>query len=183
MRRKDREMDKEFGFEIIDKAQYGILSMLAEGNRPYGIPLSLVREENVLYFHSAKEGRKVEALAKDNRVSVAFVGEVKVPELYTNQELDEVVKNEAGAALLISKVFTVEFQSAIVTGRVKLVEAEAEKVKSMKLICEKYTPTKMAYFDLAIRAGLSKTNVYRVEIEEVTAKRKKYGDDGKEIKN
>jgi len=183
MRRKDREMGKEFGLEIIDKAQYGVLSMLTEGNRPYGIPLSLVREENVLYFHSAKAGKKVEALAKDKRVSIAFVGAVRVPELYTKEELDEIVKDEAGAALLISKVFTTEFQSAIVTGEAHLVEDEVERVKAMRLICEKYTPTKMDYFDLAVKAGLGKANVYRVEIEELTSKRKKYGADGEEIKS
>lgn len=52
----------------------------------------------------------------------------------------------------------------------------------MKLICEKYTPTKMDYFDLAIKAGLKRTNVYKIEIEEVKAKRKKYDINGEEMK-
>ncbi|WP_352404300.1 pyridoxamine 5'-phosphate oxidase family protein [Sporanaerobacter acetigenes] len=59
-------------------------------------------------------------------------------------------------------------------GKVKLVEDEEEKIKAMKLICEKYTPTKMDYFNMAIKAGLKRTNVYGIEIEEIKAKRKKF---------
>ena len=83
---------------------------------------------------------------------------------------------------LISSVFTTEFESAIVTGMVELVEDEQEKIGAMRLICEKYTPSKMKYFDTAIAAGLKRTNVYRVGMESVTAKRKKYDSKGVEMK-
>jgi hypothetical protein len=182
MRRKDREMSKAFGIEIIDKSKYGVLSMIAEDKEPYGVPLSIVRDGNTLYFHSAMDGRKVKILAENPKISVTFVGETKIPENYTKEELDEIVKDESKAVLLISKVFTTEFQSAIVTGKVKLVGEENEKIKALQLICEKYTPNKMAYFTMAIKAGLKKTNVYAVEIEEITAKRKKYDIHGEEMK-
>ncbi len=52
----------------------------------------------------------------------------------------------------------------------------------MRLICEKYTPNKMEYFDTAITAGLNRTNVYKVEMESISAKRKKYDSDGVEMK-
>jgi len=54
MRRKDREMGRDFGYYVIDRARYGILSMI-DGDEPYGIPLSIVRHEENLYFHSAKD--------------------------------------------------------------------------------------------------------------------------------
>ena len=38
MRRRDREMGREFGLEIIDRSKYGILSMVDENKEPYGIP-------------------------------------------------------------------------------------------------------------------------------------------------
>ncbi|WP_312906314.1 pyridoxamine 5'-phosphate oxidase family protein [Tissierella praeacuta] len=182
MRRKDREMNKEFGLEVIDKSRYGIVSMIDEDNEPYGIPLSIVRDEETLYFHSAMDGRKVKALEKNPNVSVAFIGEVKVPENYTKEELDEIVKDESKAVLLISSVFTTQYESAVVKGKVKLVEDEEEKIKAMRLICEKYTPTKMSYFNMAIKAGLKRTNVYKIEIEEIKAKRKKYDRHGEEMK-
>jgi len=173
MRRKDREMGKKFGMEVIDKSIYGIISMIDENNEPYGIPLSIVRDENILYFHSAMDGKNV---------SVAFIGETKIPENYTKDELDEIAKDESKAALLTSNVFTTEYESAVVKGRVKLVENEEEKIKAMKLICEKYTPAKMDYFNMAIKAGLKRTNVYKIEIEEIKSKRKKYDINGEEMK-
>ena len=181
MRRKDREMTEEFGMGIIDKSKYGIVSMI-DGEVAYGIPLSIVRDGNTLYFHSAKEGRKVNVLKECQKVSIAFVGDRKIPENYTKEELDEIVKDESKAVLLISSVFTTEFESAVVTGSTKLVEDKEEKIKAMRLICEKHTPTKMEYFDMAIKAGLSRTNVYSLEIEDITSKRKKYDLEGKEMK-
>lgn len=182
MRRKDREMDREFGIEIIDRSKYGVLSMIAEGNEPYGLPLSIVRDGEYLYFHSAMDGRKVKTLAKNPNVSVVFVGEIRVPENYTKEELDEMAKDKTKASLLISKVFTTEYESAIVKGIAKLVEDEQKKVRAMRLICKKYTPAKMDYFDMAIKAGLKRTNIYMIEIKEIKAKRKKYDAHGEEIK-
>lgn len=181
MRRKDREMDKKFGFGIIDKSRYGIISMIDEGE-PYGVPLSIIRDGNNLYFHSATDGRKVEILEKNAKVSVAFVGEVEVPENFTKEELDEIANDKSKAVMFISSVFTTQFESAIVKGKAKKIKDEEEKIKAMRLICEKYTPTKMEYFDMAIKAGLNRTNVYKIEIEDMTAKRKKYDFEGKEMK-
>ena len=181
MRRKDREMDSQFGRQIIDAAKYGVLSMI-DGERPYGLPLSIVRSEDVLYFHSAKAGRKVNVLGNNNNVSVVFVGNNKIPENYTPSQLEEMNNDPIKAIQFISSVFTTEYESAIVTGTARLVMNEAEKIKAMRLICEKYTPDKMKYFDTAIRAGLRRTNVYKVEIDNIVAKRKKYDDEGVEMK-
>lgn len=175
-------MDREFGLRLIDKARYGILSMVGKKGEPYGVPLSIVRDGEVLYFHSAKEGRKVDILEENPEASIVFVGETRIPENYTREELDDMAKDESKAKLLISNVFTTEFESAIVAGTVKLVRDEAEKIKAMRLICEKYTPTKMDYFPMAIKFGLGRANVYRIEIRSITAKRKKYDDYGKEMK-
>lgn len=182
MRRKDREMSGDFGIEIIDKAKYGVLSMVAGDKEPYGVPLSIVRDGNNLYFHSAADGKKVRTLANSPNVGIVFVGEVKIPENCTKEQLDEITKDESGTALLISKVFTTEYESAIIRGRVKLVEDEQEKIKAMRLICEKHTPTKMDYFDMAVKTGLRRTNVYKIEIKEIKAKRKKYDAHGEEMK-
>lgn len=181
MRRKDREMDRAFGINIIDQAEYGIVSMVDE-EEPYGLPLSIVRIGESLYFHSAKEGRKVNVLAHNARVSIVFVGEKTIPENYTIDELEEMKNDPAKAIQFISSVFTTGFESVIVTGKVAIVNDEREKIQAMRAVCEKYTPDKMKYFDTAIRAGLSRTNVYQVQIEDLTAKRKKYDNAGVEMK-
>lgn len=40
----------------------------------------------------------------------------------------------------------------------------------------------MNYFPVPIKAGLKRTNVYYIEIEEITVKRKKYNVNGEELK-
>lgn len=182
MRRKDREMSKEFGIEVIDKSSHGVVSMIDENNEPYSIPLSIVRYGNNLYFHSALDGKKVKIFDNNPIVSVSFVGQIKIPENFSKEELDELAQDKSKAGTFISKVFTTEYESAIVKGKIKLVEDEEEKLKSIKLICEKYTPTKMNYFNLAIESGLHILNMYKIEIEEITAKRKKYDMHGEEMK-
>lgn len=182
MRRKDREMDREFGLSIIDSSEYGILSMIDEKDEPYGIPLSIVRDENILYFHSAKLGKKVDALLKNPIVSVSFVGEVKIPEIYIDEELEDMNSDPSKAAKYIGDVFTTEFESAIVKGKAKLVEEEQVKINAMRLICEKYTPTKMKFFHAAVNSSINVTNIYSIEIDELTSKRKKYDTKGIEMK-
>lgn len=182
MRRIDREMSREFGKQVIDRARFGTLSMIDKNGEPYCIPLSIVRDENTLYFHSAADGKKVRLFECNPRVCIAFVGKIKIPENYTAEQLQEIAKDETKAALLISSVFTTEYESALVEGRVELVEDENVKIKAMRLICEKYTPSKMGYFDMAVKAGLGRAHVYKVEIFEISAKRKKYDKSGEEMK-
>lgn len=175
-------MDREFGLGLIDKSSFGVLSMVSGKGESYGVPLSLVRDGDVLYFHSAAEGKKVKALEGEPTVSIAFVGEVRVPENFSEEELAAIARDEKKVGLLLSSVFTTEFESAIVSGRVENVETQEEKIKAMRLICEKYTPTKMAYFPMAVKAGLPRVRVYKIKIAEITAKRKKYDLQGKEMK-
>lgn len=63
-----------------------------------------------------------------------------------------------------------------------MLEDEEEKIKGMRLICEKYTPDKIDYFNIAIKTGLKRVNVYTLEIDEIKSKRKKYDEYGKEMK-
>lgn len=181
MRRNDREMDRAFGINIIDKAEYGVVSMI-DGEQPYGLPLSVVRKGDYLYFHSAQNGRKVEVLRKNPKVSIVFVGDKNIPENYSYEELEAMDKDPEKAIQFISSVFTTEFESTIVTGQVEKVEDETTKILAMRTICEKYTPDKMKYFNSAIKAGLHRTNVYQIKIDNLTSKRKKYDDQGVEMK-
>ncbi|MDO5649033.1 MAG: pyridoxamine 5'-phosphate oxidase family protein [Gallicola sp.] len=181
MRRKDREMGKEFAFEVIDKADFGVLSVPA-GEETYSIPLSIARKGETLYFHSAMEGTKVDVFRKEPSARIVFVGEVKVPENFTKEELEEMAADEKKAVDLIRKVFTTEYESCIVKGPIRLVEDEREEEEGHRVICEKFTPSKMDYFEIALKAGLHRTNIYAIDIEEVTGKRKKYDQYGEEMK-
>lgn len=183
MRRKDREMSREFAISIVDKANFGTIALWDfENEETYSVPLSIVRIGEVLYFHSGKSGRKVDLLKNSNKVSISFVGEVEVPDKFSMDSLRGIVESGENLSILLSRVFTTQFESAIVTGKPRLIEDEKEKIEAMKKICEKYTPSKMEFFSKGVEVGLSKVNIYGIDILSVTGKRKKLDSTGEEMK-
>ena len=54
MRRKDREMDREFALAVTDKCEYATLAMAAKDGEPYGVPVTSARDGEKIYFHCAK---------------------------------------------------------------------------------------------------------------------------------
>ncbi len=182
MRRKDREMDKAFGLTVIDKASYGILSLPDGEGMAYGIPLSIAREGDTLYFHAAKSGKKTALITDGALVHITFVGDCQVPSVMTASEADDAAKNPETFGLLTSKLFTTEFESAMVRGPVRLLQSDEEKIRGLRAIAQKFTPQWMPYFPQAIESGLKITAVYAVHIQDITAKRKKFDAQGQEMK-
>lgn len=182
MRRKDREMDANFAHEVIDRSPYGVLACVTAEGKPYAIPLSIARDGDRLLFHSATSGSKVDYLPDGQEVALTFVSYVKVPELFSPEELDKVLNEPGAAASLGSKVFTTEFESACVQGRIYEMTDPEEKMAGLRCICEKFTPDKMAYFELAANNALKITKVYQIQIESLTGKRKRFDAQGNELK-
>ena len=151
MRRSDREMPKDFGLELIDRSEYGTAAMLDENGQPYAVVLSLVREENRLYFHCAMKGKKIDSLRKNPDVCVSFVGN----------------------ASPVPDKFTTLYESAIVRGKATEVTEDEEKIHALRILCEKLTPANMENFDEAIERSLLRTAVWRIDIDEITAKAKR----------
>ena len=174
-------MDETFALEIIDEAPYGVLALNGQDG-PYGLPLSLVRQDNQLFFHTAKEGHKYDFIRDGVPVWAVFVTRVKVPDLYTADEMDAMMADPAGAGKLISSVFTTEFASAMVGGTIHEIHEASEKEAVLRRICQKYTPDKLKYVDAAIASGRDLTRVFAIDIEKVTGKRKKYDAQRQEMK-
>lgn len=160
MRRKDREMSKDFALEVADKCEYAVLSMTDVHNAPYCVPISIVRVQQTVYFHCAKEGEKIDCLRANPQVCLACVGDThRMP-----------------------NIFTTEFESAILRGTASEVTDAQEKIAALKYLCERHTPTNMANFDSEVASSLDRTAVWKIEIESITGKRKKYDENGKEMK-
>lgn len=181
MRRKDREMDRDFALGVIDNSRYAVLSLQDKNNKVYAVPISPARVIDVLYIHSAKEGHKVDVIKSNSRVVLTFVGGVKVPDPIKEEEFIE-SKEKNQLAALTSKHFTTQFESAIVVGKAVILENLEEKTEGLRAISQKYTPMNMKYFDEAVSASIERTMVIKIEIEEITAKRKKYDENGDEMK-
>lgn len=160
MRRKDREMGRDFALKIVDTCEYAVLATVNPDGTPYCIPLSIVREENFVYFHCAQEGQKIENLHQNPAVCLTAVGNTQIP----------------------SDKFTTEYESAVIFGIAREVTDDAEKRKALQQLCQKYVPANMKAFDDAVEKSLFRTAVWKISLEKVSGKRKKYDGEGKEMK-
>ncbi|MDU5082162.1 pyridoxamine 5'-phosphate oxidase family protein [Tissierella carlieri] len=182
MRRKDREMDENFAYSIIDKAKFGTLATIDEEGNPYCIPVSIARCDNKIYIHSAYQGSKIENIKRNSKICISFVGDVNVPPPGPAGELEKAMEDPKTFRKIASQKFTTEFESTVVFGRANIVEDEKEKILGLRLLSEKYSPWNMPYFEAAIEGSLKITCVIRIDIERITGKRKKYDKGGVEMK-
>ena len=77
IRRSKRALSEEKARAILEKGEYGVLSLQGEEGEPYGIPLSYVVLDNFIYFHCALEGRKIDYMKANPLVSFCVVGRVQ----------------------------------------------------------------------------------------------------------
>lgn len=156
MRRSDRAQSLEFAQALIDRCTYGVVAISTGEDTPYCLPLSLVRVDNRLYFHCAKQGRKLDLLRRNPKVCVTFVGTSEPAYVESNN------------------TFTDYFQSAMVTGTASEVLEDDEKIEALRALCTKVTPQGMSgdNFERAVTGSLPVTGVWRIEMEDVTAKAK-----------
>ena len=120
MRRKERQRDESFAWDVLKKAPFVTVSMIGEDGAPYSVPVNAVVDDayRVLYFHCAKSGRKLDALRANPAVSVCAVSR----------------------AAVIPGDFTTDYTSAILRGRAEIVEDEGERVKAILLLVEELAP-------------------------------------------
>ena len=84
MRRKNQLLPPEEAESILRRGTSGVLSLLADGGYPYGVPLSYVYHNGRLYFHCAKAGHKLDAIRRERKCSFCVIAQDLVaPEKYT----------------------------------------------------------------------------------------------------
>ena len=154
MRKADREIkNKEEIIDIIKRCDV-IRLAFNNGDYPYILPLNfgfeIKNDKVIFYLHSALEGTKVEIMRKDNRASF---------EMDTKHELQ--YYEEKGYC-------TMSYESVIGRGRIRIL-SEEEKMNALKKLMGHYHESEDTYFN---PAAISRTLVYSLEVEEMTAKRK-----------
>jgi nitroimidazol reductase NimA-like FMN-containing flavoprotein (pyridoxamine 5'-phosphate oxidase superfamily) len=132
---------------MLGSCEFGVLSTVGDDGYPYGVPVSFTYSGGVIYFHSAKEGHKLDNIKHDGRVSFCVVGFAQVQ----------------------PKDFTASFESAIAFGRAHVVEGE-EKRRALLAIAVKYTDRSTQEIEGFINDEGVKATVMRIDLESVTAK-------------
>lgn len=151
MRRKDREMDEAFAWQVLENAPYATLS-LVDGDMPYAIPLSPVVIGKSIYFHCAPEGRKIDALSTSTIVNLSCVS----------------------TAIPVAWDFSLEYSSALFEGTITIIEDEQEKIHALRELCLRYAQSNMSEVDNAINRSIKRTTILRMNVTTATGKRKTY---------
>jgi len=71
LQRKNKQISMEECIELLKKETRGVLSVLGDGDYPYGMPMNhwYNEEDGKIYFHCGKSGHRLDALRKCNKVS------------------------------------------------------------------------------------------------------------------
>lgn len=149
MRRAEKLKDPLWALEVFDKAPYVTVSMTRPDGTPYGVPLSLVRKDDVtFYFHCADEGEKLDCIKMHPVVSLSAVSKCS-----PTFEADK-------------QIFTEHYHSATAIGTATVVTDKAEKIEALRLVCLRFLPGYMENFDIAISRSLDRTTVVKITLTE-----------------
>ena len=115
-------------------------------------PLNYVLHEGRIYFHSAREGEKIDDINRDDRVCF----EVDQPLAFVRGAAD----NPCRAEYL--------YRSVIIRGRARIVEDEGERRSALSALMEKYQPG--GGYGPFREEKLAITAVVRIDIEAMSGK-------------
>lgn len=152
MLRKDRMLNKGETIDILNRSEYGILSTVGKDNAPYGVPLNFAYVEGVIYFHCAKaNGYKIINIINNSNVCFTVVDDV----------------------CLQPEILSTKYKSAILFGKISIVEDIEEKKKGLEALIKKLSPEYMEVGMKCIDKNTDKTYILKMEVAEMTGKGKK----------
>ncbi len=153
MRREDKQINNRSEIDEIVKKSDVCRLAFANGNMPYITPVSFGYDGKSIFIHTAKTGKKIEFIAKNNLVCFEFDSDVKT------------IGDEA-----IPCKWTTAYKSVIGYGRIIELRDHKEKVTAINLIMLHYSDKKWD-FDERMLAGVK---LWKIEIDEISGKQSGY---------
>jgi len=153
MKRSDREIKDRKGIEtIIERADVCRIG-LSDGNMPYIVPMNFGHKDNCLYFHCAKEGKKIDIIKRNNNACFEMDMDLNF------------LKPEGRPCGWGTK-----YQSVIGFGKAFIVENFEEKSMALNTITQHYGGD---YYPFS-KDELEKVSIIKIEILSITGKKAGY---------
>ena len=118
MRRSVQQLSYEDAEAVLLRGSAGVLALTGDKAFPYAVPISYVYDGEHIYFHSAAEGHKIDAIQKNPNASFAVIDQ------------DEVIPEK----------YTTAYRSAIVFGSIRIITDDHEKMAAIHKLALKYAP-------------------------------------------
>ncbi|WP_088227108.1 pyridoxamine 5'-phosphate oxidase family protein [Desulfosporosinus sp. FKB] len=148
MRRKKQLLPEEEAREIIKAQSSGVLAVTGDDGYPYTVPISYAYVDGKLYFHCAKEGHKIDAIKRDEKVSFCVINQDKV----------------------IQETFTTHFRSVVAFGRARILTEDSERRAALESLVKKYSPDYIQEGQREIEKDWGRVSLVEVKIEHMTGK-------------
>ncbi len=148
IRNSRRILSAEMTEELLKKSEYGVLATISEDGTPYGVPMSYVFQDGVIYMHCALEGHKLENLTANENVCFTVVDHTEV----------------------LPEKFSTKYQSAIVFGKAQLVEEREEKLHGILSLADKYSHAYQKEGAAYAERAFEKFKVIKLIPERITGK-------------
>ncbi len=153
MRRGRQALSREECIDVLRRATSGVLAVSGDGGYPYAVPLSYVyddRDGGRLYFHCALTGHKLDAIARNEKVSFCVVDQ------------DCVSPAE----------YTTHYRSVIAFGAAHVLTDVAEKRQALEILAERYCPEQEDKAQV-IDEAFDRVCMVRLDIRHLTGKQAK----------
>jgi nitroimidazol reductase NimA-like FMN-containing flavoprotein (pyridoxamine 5'-phosphate oxidase superfamily) len=148
MRRSKQRLPREVAVEILERNTSGVLALSGDDGYPYAVPMSYVYAEGKIYFHSAKNGHKIDAIQRNEKASFCVIDQDQI----------------------IPEKYTTFFRSAIVFGRLRLVEDMEEMRRIAATLAMKYSADFKEGIPKEINASIRNMAILELTIDHITAK-------------
>ena len=149
MRLTKQQLSDEEARTILEKGGTGTLALLGDEGYPYSVPVNYMYEDGCIYFHSAKDGHKVDAIARESKASMSVITkDVLMPEKYTT-----------------------DYCSVIVFGNITLITEDEKKHRMIYSFTKKFCSEYESGIDAEIDGAWNRLHVYELKIEHMTGKR------------
>jgi len=110
-------MDQDQAVSILKAGTNGVLGVIGDSGYPYTVPVSYVYDKGNIYFHSATEGHKLDAIRNEPKVSFCVTAQ------------DNIIAEE----------FNTLYKSVIAFGKAEILEDEQSKRDALESILQKYS--------------------------------------------
>lgn len=147
MRRWKQKLSEQECIDVLIHAPRGVLAVHGEDGYPYAFPMNYLYWDGKIYFHCAKEGHKLDALACNDKVSFCV--------------MDEGFRKSGDWALNI--------KSIIIFGCVKKMTKSQETMDNIRQIGLKYYPTADGVEEEIRKAG-AQVQILELTIDHMTGK-------------
>jgi len=146
-------VDQKQKEDIINKSKVCHVSFVDNG-KPYVLAFCFGYKNNVIYLHTAKEGKKLKILQKNNNVCVVFDTD---HELFHRHEH-------------IACSWRLKYRSVIAFGKAEFVEDYDEKIEGLEIFMHNYAEREFEFS----KPSVDNVEIIRIIIDEMTGRSFEY---------